>query len=390
MAPLPAGAPVGVYIHIPFCGHICPYCDFNTYANMEPLIPAYVDAVCTDIARFPGRFGSMPAATIFFGGGTPSLVPAEGIARMIDAVRNSFDLAAGAEITLEANPNRLDQRYCTGLLDAGVNRLSLGAQTFDRRGLRTLGRQHEAEDVVTAIVAARAAGFANVSCDLIFGWPGQAMDVWRNDLDRVLALDAGVDHLSLYSLIIEPGTPMAEAVARGILVPLSDDEAADCYEIAVEVLGKAGWIHYEIANWAKSAAYQSRHNMLYWRNGEYAGFGAGAHWRIGDRRRMNHLLPRTYVDAVEGGEDSASNSEEVSDRLSISETMMLGLRLLREGVTEASFQVRHSASLAESFPRQLDALAAHGLIDWDGERVLLTHRGSMLANDVCSQFFDEQ
>ena len=212
------------------------------------------------------------------------------------------------------------------------------------------------------------------------------MDVWRRDLDRVLSPEIAVDHLSLYSLIIEPGTPMAEAVARGILVPLSDDEAADCYEVALEVLEQAGWVHYEIANWAKQPELQSRHNMLYWRNGEYAGFGAGAHWRIGDTRRMNHLLPKTHVAAVERGEAPVSNTEQITSRVSMGETMMLGLRLLEEGITALEFVGRHGVPMDAQFGPELKELASQGLVEWDGARVCLTPRGMMLANDVCVRF----
>lgn len=386
MAPLLNDAPAGVYIHVPFCSHICPYCDFNTYAGMEGLIPAYVRALCEEIDRFPQQFGSRDAATLFFGGGTPSLLSADQVGLVIEAVRSSFTLMPDAEITIEANPNHFGEKYCVDLLAAGVSRISLGAQTFDRRGLRTLGRQHEATDVFRAIDAARNAGFANVSIDLIFGWPGQSMDVWEEDLDRILTIDPGVSHLSLYSLIVEPGTPMAEAVKRGILTPVSDDEAADFYELACHVLARAGWVHYEIANWAIEPAFQSRHNMVYWRNGEYAGFGAGAHWRIGDIRRMNHLLPRTYIDAIERGDRPVSNEEQLTSRMSMGETMMLGLRLLEEGVTGAEFLARHGVSMQQLFESEIKDLVDQRLLIAANGRVRLSERGIMLANEVCSRF----
>ncbi|MGD9712766.1 MAG: radical SAM family heme chaperone HemW [Thermomicrobiales bacterium] len=386
MAPLPADSSIGVYVHVPFCSHICPYCDFNTYAGMDSLIPRYVDALCSDIPAFPQRFGRKSAETLFLGGGTPSLLSGKDVQRIVQATAAAFDLHEEAEITLEANPNRVDERYFGDILKAGVNRLSLGAQTFDRRGLRVLGRQHEAEDVIAAVKSAKAAGFANISCDMIFGWPGQSHDVWRFDLERALAADLGLAHLSLYSLIVEPGTPMAEAVARGVLVPVGDDESADLYETACDLLADAGWIHYEIANWTRERARQSRHNVIYWRNGDYAGFGAGAHWRIGNARRMNHLLPKIYIDAVEGGNEPASNAEEITPRISMGETMMLGLRLLEEGVTAAEFAARHGVSLEDAFATPLTELSGLGLLDWDGVRARLTQRGMMLANDVCARF----
>ncbi len=386
MAPLPDDAPVGVYIHVPFCSRICPYCDFNTYAGMEDLIPRYVDALCTEIERFPKQLGAMNASTIFLGGGTPSLLSAEQIGRIVAAVSHSFDLSPDAEITLEANPNNVDAIYFAGLLGAGVNRLSIGAQTFDRRGLRTLGRQHESNDVVLAVQAAKRAGFTNISCDLIFGWPGQSADVWKRDLQSIVSSELGLSHLSLYSLIVEPGTPMAEAVGRGILVPVSDDDAADFYEMAREYLGNAGWLHYEIANWARTSECQSKHNITYWRNGAYAGFGAGAHWRIGNQRRMNHLLPKTYIETIECGESAVSNTEEITTRMAMGETMMLGLRLLHEGVTAPEFSMRHGTSLQAQFGVEIAQLAEIGLLAWDGTVARLTPRGMMLANDVCARF----
>lgn len=387
MAPLSPGAPVGIYIHIPFCAHICPYCDFNTYSGQEALIPRYVEAVKRDIERqaagLPGRI----AETIFFGGGTPSLLSPEQVAELVDACRAAMPVAPDAEITLEANPNSVDEAYFAGLRAAGVNRLSLGVQTTSRRGLRVLGRQHEAADAEAAFLAARRAGFDNVSLDLIFGWPGQDLDGWRRDLETVLQWGGtGPEHLSLYGLIVEPGTPMADAVARGILAVVDDDAAADLYEAAIEVLERAGFVHYEVANWARTGSLASRHNRIYWRSGDYLGIGAGAHGTIGNRRAMSHLLPRTYIEAVEAGSDPFSNVEELSPETRMGETMMLGLRLLEEGVSDAEFLARHGVALDDVFGPTLAELAEVGMLQRDPDRVRLTHRGLMLANDVCAKF----
>ncbi len=251
MAPSPPGAPLGLYLHVPFCAHVCPYCDFNTYAGQEALIPRYVAALERDVAAQGRMLDGRAAQTIFFGGGTPSLLPAEAIGRLIRACREAFAVAADAEVTLEANPNSVDEAYFAGLREAGVNRLSIGVQTLHRRGLRVLGRQHEASDAESALRAARAAGFDNLSLDLIFGWPGQTLDDWRSDLEIVLGWEGAPEHLSLYSLIVEPGTPMADAVTRGILTVLNDDATADLYEAAMELLAGAGWEHYEVANFCR-------------------------------------------------------------------------------------------------------------------------------------------
>lgn len=389
-APLPFGAPLGLYIHIPFCSHICPYCDFNTYAGQDALIPRYVRALIDDITRQGGDLGGRAATTIFVGGGTPSLLPAQDVVQLIQACRDAFDLADDAEVTLEANPNSVDTAYFAALLDAGVNRLSIGVQTLHRRGLRTLGRQHEAADAQRALDAARAAGFTNVSLDLIFGWPGQTIDDWRRDLDTILSWANTPEHLSLYSLIVEPGTPMADAVTRGILTVPDDDATADLYELAISRMAEAGWEHYEVANWARRTAdgslYSSRHNLIYWQNGEYAGFGAGAHARIGAQRTMNHLLPQTYVEAIEAAKSAWSNAETLSPTVQMGETMMLGLRLLQDGIDACAFASRHDITLEEAFGATVAEMTALGLLERTPHGVRLTERGLMVANDVCSRF----
>jgi oxygen-independent coproporphyrinogen-3 oxidase len=387
-APAPPDSAFGVYLHIPFCAHVCPYCDFNTYSGQDNLIPRYVDALAAEIERYGPFVADRRAATIFFGGGTPSLLPADSAKRLIAACRQAFALDADAEVTLEANPNGLDSTYLEALLAAGVNRLSIGAQTLHRRGLRTLGRLHEATDVAAALRATRSAGFANVSLDFIFGWPGQQTDDWRADLDRTLGGDLGAtpDHLSLYSLIVEPGTPMADAVARGILTPVDDDGAADLYELAIDRLAAAGWDHYEVANWARTPALASRHNAIYWRNGDYLGLGAGGHGHLAGRRWMNHPAPLAYCKAVESGRTVISNEESIDAATAMGETMMLGLRLLDTGVDDAAFRVRHGGSLDAVYGPQLDELVALGLLERAPGRVRLSRRGLMLANDVAARF----
>lgn len=387
MAPLPRNAPIGLYVHVPFCAHICPYCDFNTYAGQESLIPRHHEATLRDMERQADSVEGRSAVTLYFGGGTPSLVPPEGIGRMVAMARDRYGLAPDAEVTLEANPNSVDEAYFAGLREAGVNRLSLGVQTLDRRGLRTLGRQHEAADAQAAFESARLAGFDNISLDFIFGWPGQTLETWRRDLAGVLAWGgAGPEHLSLYSLIIEPGTPMFEAATRGILIPLDDDAAADLYEAAIETLAEAGWTHYEVANWARRPDRFSRHNALYWRNGDFLAFGAGGHGTLAGRRTMNHLLPKTYIASIEAGQPGWSNLETISDRTAMGETMMLGLRLLNEGVTEAEFRARHGVDLMARFGPVIEELTGIGLLKHEQGRVTLTERGLMLANDVCARF----
>ncbi|MFM9108075.1 MAG: radical SAM family heme chaperone HemW [Chloroflexota bacterium] len=384
-APAAPDAPAGLYLHIPFCAHICPYCDFNTYAGQEGLIPRYVEALSREIVRQSGRLAGREIASVFLGGGTPSLLAPRHVSALIEAVRAAGNLTPDAEITLEANPNGVGPGEFAGWREAGVNRLSIGIQTFSQRGLRRLGRLHEAADARRAIDLARAAGFASVSADFIFGWPGQQPADWEQDLAEIAATES-LDHVSLYSLIVEPGTPMADAVARNVLAVPDDDAAAELYERAIERLASAGWIHYEVANWARHPAAMSRHNRLYWRNGDFVGAGAGAHGTVRGDRWMNHPLPKTYMEAVESGADPAATCERIDPRTAMGETMMLGLRLLIDGVDEEAFALRHGLPLRSAFGSELDRLETERLIVLDGSAVRLTRRGLMLANDVCARF----
>jgi oxygen-independent coproporphyrinogen-3 oxidase len=386
-APAPPDAPFGIYIHIPFCAHICPYCDFNTYAGKDSLIPRYVDSVVRELEMRRPELPCRAAETIYFGGGTPSLLSPLQVEQILAACRANYRIMPNAEITMEANPNGLDAGRLAGYRAAGVNRLSIGAQTLDRRGLRTLGRQHEAVDVLDAVQVAYAAGFERINLDFIFGWPGQQREAWQTDLERVLALgDEGPDHLSLDSLIVEPGTPYADATARGILQVPDDDAAADLYEDAIAMLDAAGWDHYEIANWARTPDRYSRHNAIYWRHGNYLGAGAGAYGTIRGTRVMNHMLPETYIRAVEGGTLPHSNSEIIDEKTGRGETMMLGLRLLDDGIQASAFSQRHGVDLEAHFGTQIAQMEKIGLLERMVTGVRLTPRGMMLANDVAAAF----
>jgi oxygen-independent coproporphyrinogen-3 oxidase len=271
----------------------------------------------------------------------------------------------------------------------GVNRLSIGAQTLNHRGLRVLGRLHDAEQIARAVDAARRTGFGNLSLDLIYGWPGQSLDMWREDLTRILAGEVGgtaPDHLSLYELIVEPGTPMADAVARGILASLDADTAADYSELAAEMLSEAGWLHYEIANWSAEGWFASLHNAIYWRNGDYAGIGAGAHGHVASRRTMNQPSPRRYITSVLEGQSPATNTESISAETAMAETMMLGLRLLEDGVSVTAFGSRHGVSLMDQFGSEVRRLHDCQMLERVADRIRLTPRGAALANSVCAEF----
>jgi len=386
--PSPPGAPAGLYAHVPFCRHICPYCDFNTYAGQESLIPRYVDALLAEMrlaAELAGPTGNAP--TLFFGGGTPSLLTPEQVESVIRQARLSFGLGEDAEITLEANPENLDPGYLLELRAAGVNRLSIGVQSQQRAGLRVLGRGHRSVQAGQAYEAARVAGHQNISLDFIFGWPGQTNAAWEADL-RVL-LDWRPEHVSLYSLILEPGTPLQAAVKKGILTAIDDDTAADQYDRAVDMLGAAGWEHYEVANWAREPRFRSRHNLLYWQNGAHHGFGAGAHGTLRAARQSNILLPSKYIEAVEAGRRPVALTEHLDPATELGETMMLGLRLLVDGVSMADTLARHGVDPRERFAAEIARFVAIGMLEWRGdgqERLRLTVAGALLANDVCAAF----
>ncbi|RPI21747.1 MAG: radical SAM family heme chaperone HemW, partial [Chloroflexota bacterium] len=258
-----------LYLHIPFCRHRCSYCDFNTYAGIDRLIPDYVQAINREICLVASAVGvKLPIHTIFFGGGTPSLLPASDVESIISTIRAGFDLQPGTEITLEANPGTVSRPYLAALHSLGVNRLSLGMQSAQPEELRLLERQHDYQEVIQAVEWARKAGFDNVNLDLIYGIPYQTLEMWARTLNLALALRP--DHLSMYALTLEHGTPMQHWVARGLLPDPDPDLAADMYELASERLDSAGFVQYEISNWARpngsGEPLACRHNLQYWRN----------------------------------------------------------------------------------------------------------------------------
>ena len=385
LVPLPREATPGVYVHIPFCTHICPYCDFNTYSGQEALIPAYVDTLIAEMELTHARVGHAGnAPTLFLGGGTPSLLEPRQVERIVQCAADLFGLQPDAEISAEVNPERVDAEYFRAIRRAGVNRLSIGIQSQQRHGLQVLGRGHKSVEAVDAYKAARASGFDNISLDFIFGWPGQTAEAWEVDLATIREWDP--EHVSLYSLIVEPNTPMASAVRRGILTVINDDTVADFYEMAADQLGGAGWEHYEIANWAREPRFRSRHNQIYWQNGQYYGFGAGAHSYLERLRGSNVRLPSAYVEAVHAGRRPLAMAETIDDATEMGESMMLGLRLLVDGVSRADFAARHGQEMFDTYAEQIARFTEIGMLQSLGERVRLTSQGMLLANDICAEF----
>ncbi len=393
-----------LYFHIPFCTHRCAYCDFNTYAGQEDSIPAYVEALRNEV-RFVARAAleRLRAQTVFFGGGTPSLLTADQFKGILATVGENFDLSKDAEISLEANPGTLSAGYLDELHDLGFNRLSLGVQSAHPDELRQLERIHDYFDVVQAVEWARRAGFDNLNLDLIFGLPEQTLARWQSSVDLVLGLKP--EHLSLYALTLEHGTPFGRWAARGLMPGPDPDAAADMYEWAEETLAAAGYGHYEISNWARQGR-QCRHNLQYWRNLPYLGFGAGAHGSAAGLRVANVLRIKTYIErCAEPSQVRFPLSPATVDRkivppfTEMQETMMTGLRLTREGISTAGFHRRFGRPLAEVFGKEIDELVDLGLLEWvedekaSGEFdppeagcLRLTKRGHLLGNQVFMRF----
>jgi oxygen-independent coproporphyrinogen-3 oxidase len=371
----------GVYLHIPFCRARCSYCDFNTYVGLEALFEPYVNALLREIALTGDA--SAQAHTVFFGGGTPSLLSPAQISRLIRACQERFHLPADAEITVECNPGTTDQDYLLALRAAGVNRLSFGAQSANPDELQLLGRDHGWAAVEAAIADARAAGFDNVNLDLIFGLPNQSLAAWQRTLRA--ALDLAPDHISIYALTIEVGTPMHDWTRRGVL-PLPDpDLAADMYEWAEQTLAAAGYEHYEISNWCKPGR-ACAHNLIYWRNEPYFGLGAGAHGSTIYRRRWNVKRPADYIARLNSGQSPEAGGEDLDEATARSETIMLGLRLLIEGVDQARFAKRHGAPVEHFYADALARGVELGLLEVTAERIRLTARGRFVSNQAMQLF----
>ena len=380
--------PQALYIHIPFCAVRCHYCDFNTYAGLEKYFEPYADAVREEIRQAAGEYGRLPIQTIFIGGGTPTVLRPDQLGGILAACREHFAVAPDAEITSEANPGTVDQAHFTALRALGVNRLSMGVQSFDEAELKWLGRIHSAGEAEQAFDAAHAAGFTNINLDFIFGLPGQAPGAWARTLERAVGL--GPEHLSLYSLTVEAGTPLADSVRRGRVPAPDDDLAADLYLASQDLLAAHGYAQYEISNWAKDASHQCRHNLVYWRDEAYLGFGAGAHSYARDRRWWNVRPVPQYIQRINAGMLAVSGQETVGRRLEMGETMMLGLRLVLEGVGESGFRARFGVSLDEAFGEELAAVTARGLIERLPARVRLTAEGRLLGNQVFAEFLPDE
>lgn len=378
----------GVYLHVPFCRVRCGYCDFNTYTAGElrgASQAQYADQAIDEI-RFARRVlaasaaPERPAQTVFFGGGTPTLLPAADLVRMLAAVRDEFGLVDGAEITTEANPDSVDADDLRRLADGGVTRVSFGMQSAVPHVLAALDRTHDPARVPLVVGWARDAGL-DVSLDLIYGTPGETLDDWRTSLEAVVA--EGPDHVSAYALIVEEGTKLARQLRRGELPAIDDDLVADMYELADDLLVAAGYDWYEVSNWATDAAHRSRHNLGYWRGDDWWGVGPGAHSHVGGIRWWNAKHPAAYAERVASGVSPAVGRETLDAATRETERVLL-LTRIREGL--------EVGSLPAGGRRAVAGLMADGLVDAKNAlagRLTLTRRGRLLADAVVRRLLAE-
>jgi oxygen-independent coproporphyrinogen-3 oxidase len=418
--------PYSLYFHIPFCTHRCAYCDFNTYAGQEELIPAYADALCKEIEYVGGlraersRSGSageveapLQVHTIFFGGGTPSLLSPLQFASIFKSIRASFALTSDVEITIEANPGTVTYEALCQLHEIGINRISFGVQSANAFELKMLERTHSFFDVIEAVTSARKAGIKNLNLDLIYGLPEQTMETWQTTVPRIL--DLHPEHISAYALTLEHGTPFGRWASKGLL-PLPDpDLAAEMYEWTSDVLEVNGYLQYEISNWARinaevrmrnaenialnipHSAFQCHHNLQYWRSLPYLAFGAGAHGYANGYRYSNVLRIKTYIERLTNYElrDTPHefpltavtvNHHQQTRKDDMSEYMLNNLRLVRAGVVDAEFRSRFGTGLLDVYKAEVEELIRLGLLKWSGDAIRLTRRGRLLGNQVFVRF----
>jgi oxygen-independent coproporphyrinogen-3 oxidase len=375
---------LGLYLHFPFCGAICSYCNFNRGLLDEGLKGRYVAALEREIRR-AGHGEAVD--TIYFGGGTPSLMSAAEVNRIVGACRDAYSVAPEVEITLEVNPETSSSGRLAEFREAGVNRLSFGVQSFDDAELDRLGRVHSASRAGEALGEARGAGFGNVSLDLMFWLPGQSRASWRSTVNR--AIDLAPDHLSLYLLELYPNAPLRESMARApaddrLWSQAADDVAADMYLEALEALDAAAFQQYEISNVARPG-FESRHNLKYWQAGDWRGFGCGAHSTVSGRRWQNVASTTDYVEAVARGDDVARGRHVLSHESRVEGALFTGLRLV-EGIDRAAFAARFGLDPWAKYGDTLAPCIDDGLVWARGRRFGLTRRGMLVANEILVMF----
>lgn len=369
----------GLYIHIPFCVKKCAYCDFKSFSGADHVHSGYIDALINELSEKSAEYSDYEIQTIFIGGGTPSLLPSRLTGRLLDAVFGRFSVMPSAEITTEANPKTLDRPKLIDYHYMGINRLSIGLQAWQNHLLAVLGRVHTREDFVKNYYEAREAGFKNISVDLMFSLPSQTREDWRETLESVIRLSP--EHISAYSLIIEDGTEFKRLYDQGRLALPSEEEDRLMYEYTNNVLSASGYNRYEISNYSRPG-YESRHNSIYWRTGEYIGAGLAAHSYMRGARFYNSDSIRDYIagnGAVEAGREVLSPDD------MLEEFMFMGLRMT-EGVSRSEFRRRFNNELEAVFGSRIDELISTGMLNSSGDRLSLTDKGIDVSNTVFERF----
>ncbi|MBI3755549.1 MAG: radical SAM family heme chaperone HemW [Deltaproteobacteria bacterium] len=381
---------IGIYIHIPFCVKKCPYCDFNSVADANIPDNAYTVTMLKELAaRIEGEppLAHKTLESIYIGGGTASLISPHNIKKLVHGIRKTFSDASPQEITLEINPGTVTKDSLAAFKDAGINRLSIGIQSFNDKTLKTLGRIHSAKDAVKCYEYAKMAGFDNIGIDLIFGIPDQSTDEWERDLKKAVALKP--EHISAYNLTIEKGTPFFELQKKGRLALPSEEEQVLMYELAIDKLEEAGYKHYEISNFSLTG-FESRHNMRYWSHKDYIGLGAGAHsyaslpdWGI---RQWNEPEPASYMRQVNETGRAIAGEERLTKKEALEEGIFLGLRRAA-GINTDWFFKRFNMPLKDLYSSKIDELKTKGLLREDNAgSLILTRKGLLLSNEVISEF----
>jgi len=373
---------VGLYIHIPFCKAKCHYCDFNSCAGTESSIPDYFNALKSEMQLYTSELSDYNVNTIFIGGGTPSYVEPHNIYEVLNLCGRCFSIDSKAEITMEANPGTLSYEKLVSYRVSGINRLSIGLQAWQNKHLSALGRIHRISDFTNNFSEARKAGFRNINVDLIFGFPGQTMGEWHETLANTVEL--GMEHVSCYSLIIEEGTVFGDRFEKGSLIPLEDDTDREMYHTAIDTLTKHGFKHYEISNFARSG-YECRHNLIYWKTGQYIGIGAGAHSYFNGSRFNNVSGIDEYISRIAREGLHRENEQLIDADEQMKEFMMLGFRLV-DGIDADEFKTRFGVDVLEVFGSQISGLEKRKLLKTENGRFKMTEAGLDLANQVYMEF----
>ena len=394
--------PIGLYIHIPFCETKCSYCDFNTYAGIENLLTQYIDSICKEIKLWGSVIPNAHISTIFFGGGTPSYIPANLLGQILNTIKNEMDTTNCTEITIESNPNDLSEiKKLEYYLKIGINRISIGIQSFNDIHLKNIDRRHSSSEGIHAIKNAKSAGFENINIDLMFGLPNQTKYEWIQTLEVVPTIP--IQHISMYCLTIEKNTPMFHQVNQGVLQMPDQDLAAEMYEIATDFMKQENFRNYEISNWAKNNKI-CEHNLAYWKNQQFIGIGPGAHSLLSSYRFSNIESPKKYIQKLKSNPDfektqnnkqtdkdkfltipTTENYEKQDVKTKMSDTMIMGLRL-DSGINLDEFEEKFQIKIEKIFPGKIDKLISENLINKKNNQIKLSDKGKLLGNEVFINF----